>query len=207
MRAAWAMLAVGSLAMAVRADDLAVDRWRRADARTQALVLSLARRAFDAYALRREVMDPPRTLPPLLRERAAVFVSAMRRGAPRCCMGTLYPAEANAAREVITNAVAAAGRDRRFPPVKPEELRGLILIVSIVGRPRPIAASELEHLDPARDGLAVKSGDKWGVTLSGETNHVERMVKWARIRAGASEHDPVELFRLEVVRFVEKRLK
>lgn len=185
-------------------DNLSLDRWRNADAQTQAFILSLARRAFDAYALRREVIDPDRSgLPPLLKQRAGVFVSAMRNGAPRCCMGTIYPTESNAAKEIIANAVAAAGRDRRFPPVKADELKHLILIVSIVGKPRPITADELSSLDPTRDGLMVKSGDKYGVVLSGETNDVERMVKWGRIRAGVSETATVELFRLDVVRFVE----
>ncbi len=188
--------------------DVSLDRWRNADAQTQRAILSLARRAFDAYATRREVIDPDRSgLPPLMKQRAGVFVSAMRNGAPRCCMGTIYPTESNAAKEIISNAVAAAGRDKRFPPVKPDELKHLILIVSIVGKPHPITADELSSLDPTRDGLMVKSGDKYGVVLSGETNQVERMVQWGRIRAGVSETAIVELFRLDVVRFVEGKAK
>ncbi len=79
-------------------------RW--ADPATQTQILALARRAFDAYALRREVIDPPLILPDLLRERFAVFVSAQRSGAPRCCMGTLYPTQPDAAEEIIASAVA-----------------------------------------------------------------------------------------------------
>ena len=78
--------------------------------------------------------------------------------------------------------------------------------MSLVGPPHPIDAQALSGIDPARDGIAVKFGDYYGVTLSGETNDVDRMVKWARIRAGAAKGSAVQLFRLEDVRIVEKPL-
>ena len=188
---------------AVRAEDADVNRWRHPDANTRTILLKLARHAFDAYALRRETIAPPANVPALLRDRAGVFVSAMRNRAPRCCMGTVYPLESNIAREIIANAVAAAGHDRRFPPIKPAELKSLTLIVSIVGRPQPITPAQLETLDPAQDGLLVRNGSRSGIVLSRETTRHDRMLQWGRIRAGAGPNTPVELFRLDVVRFVE----
>jgi AMMECR1 domain-containing protein len=149
------------------------------------------------------VIDPPDSLPPLLRRRAAVFVSAMRNGAPRACMGTLYPAEPDAAHEIIASAVAAAGRDHRFPPVKPSELSGLTLIVSIVEPPHPIAEAEIASLDPTREGLAARYNGRFGVVLSRETTRTDRMTAWARTRAGAPAGRRVGYFRLRDVRFVE----
>ena len=111
---------------------------------------------------------------------------------------------ADTALEIISSSVAAAGRDHRFPPIKPGELKGLTLIVSIVGQPHPIDLHALAGIDPAHDGIAVKFGGRYGVTLSGETDEVERMLKWARIRAGAGPKSVVQMFRLEDVRFVEK---
>jgi AMMECR1 domain-containing protein len=119
-------------------------------------------------------------------------------------MGTIYPMENTTALEIIGAVAMAAGRDRRFPAVRPGELKDLILIVSFVENPRPITDKELLMLDPTRDGLMVKNGDRSGVVLSGETDRVERMVQWARIRAGVNENESVELFRLDVVRFVER---
>jgi hypothetical protein len=177
--------------------------WQQADPGTQRIVLGLARRAFDAYVLRHETIDPPHVLPPCLRTRAGVFVSTMRAGAPRCCMGTLYPTQPDAAEEIIANAVAAAGRDRRFPPIKPSELGQLRLIVSIVSPPHPIAPGEISSLDPTRDGLVVQYKDRSGVILSGETDDTARMVAWGRLRAGARPNDPVQFFRIRSVRFVE----
>ena len=104
-----------------------------ADPAVQRAMLALARRAFDAYARDRAVIDPPADMPPVLfSARCGVFVSTMRWGAPRTCMGTLFPAQADLADEIIENAEASAGRDLRFPPVRPTELVGLNLIISVI---------------------------------------------------------------------------
>ena len=187
-------------------EETSFERWKHLDARAQDEILRLARRAFDAYITRTRYHCAIRrciSFLPLCRQRTGVFVSAMRQGAPRCCMGTLYPMQPNAALEIIENAVAAAGRDRRFAPIKPGEAKSLTLIVSIVGKPVPISASEAANLDPTREGLVVKAGDRQGVVLSGETGEAARMLQWGRIRAGAHANSSVELFRLEDVRFVE----
>ena len=189
-------------AMAVA--DPILERWRHVDGATQAFVLALARRAFDTYITSHEVIECPKDAPELLRERAGVFVSTMGTdGAPRCCIGTVYPIEVDIAHEIIANAVTAAGRDRRFAPIKPAEMAKLRLIVSIVGRPVPISAGQAAALDPVRYGLVVKNGDRFGVMLSGETNSAELMLRWGRKRAGAGPTTPVEFFKIEDVRFME----
>lgn len=177
--------------------------WKAADAQTQSAVLGLAREAFDAYAERREVISPPDGLPPLLSCRAALFVSAQVNGAPRCCMGSLYPLDADAAHQIIDTAGAAAGRDLRFPPVRPSELSGLRIIVSIVGPPRSITDQQAQELDPVTEGLVVECDGRRGVVLSGETRLVGRMILWARIRSGASQSDAVRYFQIDDVRFIE----
>ena len=179
-------------------------RWT--DPAAQQAALTLARRAFDAYALRREVIEPPSPLPRLFQDPAAVFVSAMRAdGSPRCCMGSLYPTQPNAAEEIIESAVAAAGHDRRFPPLRATELPRLTLIVSFVDRPSPITAADAARLDPVTQGLAVQNGDRWGVVLSGETPRRENLPRWGRIRAGAGPNDAVQWFAIRDVRMKESR--
>jgi len=184
------------------AADPVLDRWRTASPSVQRAALHLARTAFDTYVRDRRIIDCPATLPPELRLRAGVFVSTMAAdGAPRCCMGTLSPMEPDIAHEVIANAVAAAGRDRRFKPIRPADLSRLRLIVSVVGRPEPISSAD--GLDPVRDGLIARYGDRDGVVLSGETPHRDLMLRWARIRAGAPASASVSLFRLDDVRMME----
>jgi len=185
----------------------ACDHWQLTDPPAQRYVLALARRAFDAYARTRTVIDPPSPVPAFLRRRSGVFISTMRWGAPRTCMGTLYPTQPNLAEEIIENAAASAGRDRRFKPVKVPELSQLNLIVSVVGTPRPISEREVVALDPARDGLAVKYGDRYGIVLSGETPYRANLLAWGHIRAGAGPNAPVELFQIRDLRFMESQFK
>jgi AMMECR1 domain-containing protein len=166
-----------------------------------AAALALARSALDAWCLRHQRLQPPADLPPLLRKRSGVFVSAILGDAPRCCMGSLYPTRATLAEEIVAAAIAAAGMDLRFPPLRPEELGRLRVVVSVVNPPEPLP--DASGLDPVRDGLAVRSATRWGVVLPGETPHRDLMLRWARIRAGAADDEPVEHFRLSAHRILE----
>lgn len=190
------------LSSPLRADS-AVDAWRHADPATVDFTLRLARRAFDSWVLHHWIIDVPADIPPLLKLRSGVFISTSRQGAPRTCMGTLYPLHGTIAEEIIANAVVSAGRDHRFPPVKSSELKHLRLIVSIVGRPQQIDDSQLSSIDPLQEGLAVRFGHNFGVVLNGETHDLHTMEKWGRIRAGANVDDAVDFYRLDVVRFIE----
>lgn len=185
----------------VRANDLVLETFTQDRDGVRDLALGLARRAFDTFCLHRRRMCPPAGLPAVFRERCGVFVSAIRDGAPRCCMGSLYPTQPTLAEEIIAAAVAAAGLDLRFPTIRPEELEGLRLVVSLVAPPVPLA--DPEGLDPVADGLAVRWGDRLGVALPGETRHRDRMILWARLRAGAPEGAGVEYFRVTAVRLLE----
>lgn len=162
----------------------------------------LAREALDTYCLRRERIPTPTALPFLLCRRSAVFVSTMdRNGAPRCCMGSLYPRGASLAADLIDTATRAAAHDLRFPPLQPKELAGLRVIVSILDPPEPV--SDPWRLDPVVDGLAVRGTLRTGVVLPGETARRDRFVQWGRRRAAATDTDYVQYLRLKAVRFME----
>jgi AMMECR1 domain-containing protein len=179
-------------------DDLAAD-----DRGAAAWALSLARRAFDEYTLHRERIPTPDDVRELLRRRSGAFVSAVKGDAPRCCMGSLYPTQPTLADEIIQAAVAAAGLDARKPPVEPEELPRLQLIVSVVAAPESI--SHPHSIDPVRQGLAARGHERTGVVLPGETPHLALAIRWARVRAGAERDEPVEYFRIRAFRIAERR--
>ena len=200
-----AFLVFWSIATGRPSNDAALEPWRAAGEASRTHVIRLARAAFDHYVVKKEVMQAPKTSLPLLRQRIGVFVSTMRFGAPRCCMGTIYPTEPDAAHEIIASATAAAGRDRRFPAIKPAELSHLTLIVSIVGAPRAISEEDLSRLDPTRDGLVVRHDDRVGVILPGETSSLEKMLAWGKKRAGLTPGSKVELFRIDAVRWIEQK--
>lgn len=184
--------------------DTVLEDWAQADPSTQAYVVHLARRAFDTFVRSHVTIDCPADLPPLLRERTGIFISTMGpNGAPRCCMGTLYPTESDAAHEIIRSAVAAAGQDLRFSPIVPSELGRLRLIVTAVGQPESITEDEAKRLDPTRDAVVVQNGGRYGVMLSGETPHIDLMLRWGRIRAGAGPGATVTFLRIRDVRIME----
>lgn len=167
-----------------------------------AVALQLARRALDAYCLRRERVATPTDLPLLLRQRGAVFVSAMdRRGAPRCCMGSLYARGPSLAADLIDTATRAAAHDLRFKPLQPAELSGLRVIVSILDPPQPLL--DPYRLDPVTDGLAVRGALRTGVVLPGETARIAWFVQWGLTRAQATADSQVQYFKLKAIRFVE----
>ncbi len=96
---------------------------------------------------------------PWLREPGAVFVTLKRQGALRGCVGSL-----SAVRPLIDdvreNAVAAALRDTRFPPVEARELEELEVEVTELSVPEPMSftgeADALAQLRPGEDGVVLR---------------------------------------------------
>jgi AMMECR1 domain-containing protein len=167
----------------------------------QAAALCLARQAFDTYCLTRTRLSVPPGLPPAFQARSGVFVSAMVHGAPRCCMGALYPTQPTLAEEIIAAASAAAGLDARFRAIRPDELSRLRLIVSVVGPPE--AVSDVATVDPVTEGIAARWHDRIGVVLPGETRDRVRAARWACRRAGVPAGARPEYFRVRAVRMME----
>lgn len=202
MRAGIVLAVVGLMALPANGDESVAERFAADPVAAQA-ALALARETVDAWVLRHERTPIPEDLPPLLSERAGVFVSAILGDAPRCCMGALYPTKPTLAEQIVEAARAAAGMDLRFPPVTPEELPSLRVIVSVLEPPEPIPHAR--GLDPAREGLAVRGAKGWGVVLPRETPRVELIEPWARIRAGATFDEPVDYYRVRAFRVVEPK--
>jgi AmmeMemoRadiSam system protein A len=167
--------------------------------------VALARRTVELYVRTAAIPHPPDPLPPELDVPAATFVSIKTRSGGgmslRGCIGTLEPTCANAAQEIIENAVKASTQDPRFPPVRPDELDDLVYSVDVLSAPEPV--SDLADLDPIRYGVIVRSGKRRGVLLPNlETvDTVEEQLSIAMRKAGISEGEPVEILRFEVVRY------
>lgn len=203
MRARIALGLVMAALLPVTADAASVAERFASDPDAAEAALRVARETFDAWVLRHERTTIPDDLPPLLSERAGVFVSAMLGDAPRCCMGTLYPTRPTLAEQIVEAAIAAAGIDLRFSPITPEELPRLRVIVSVLEPPEWVASAD--GLDPAQEGLAVRGAKRWGVVLPRETPRVELIEPWARIRAGAAPGEAVQYYRVRAFRIVEPK--
>ena len=161
----------------------------------------LAKGTIRRYIQEGRVISPPEEVTHEMRKRAGVFVSLKKRGQLRGCIGTIEPMEENVAQEIIRNAIAAATRDPRFPPVRPEELDDLDISVDVLTTPEPVEG--MEDLDPKRYGVIVESGWRRGLLLPDleGVDTVEYQVEICRRKAGIGPDEPVRLYRFEVIRY------
>lgn len=134
-------------------------------------------------------------------ESSGVFVSLKKGGALRGCIGTIFPVTESLAEEVAQNAVSAATRDPRFPPMVTEELEQVTVSVDVLTSPEPVVSPD--DLDPARYGVIVQSGHRKGVLLPDlpGIDTVQKQLGIAKQKAGIGSEEECELFRFEVKRY------
>ena len=124
------------------------------------VLLALARHAI-ARELALDAIEPE-TGGALARP-GATFVTLMCAGELRGCIGSLRATRALHA-DVRENALAAAFRDPRFPPLARSEFAGTSIEVSLLSAPQDVACgSEAElcaRLVPFVDGVALELGDR-----------------------------------------------
>jgi len=104
----------------------------------------------------------PAGLPPLLQAPGAAFVTLKKNGNLRGCIGSPV-AWRPLGEDIADNAIKAAIRDPRFPPLTEPELDGLELSISILTPPEPMSfrdeADLLAQLRPHLDGLIIEDGN------------------------------------------------
>ena len=164
--------------------------------------MRLARESIETYIRTGEKMDLPEDLPKELYDRqAGVFVSLKEEGKLRGCIGTISPVRGCMGEEILENAVSAAARDPRFPPVRPEELERLVYSVDVLSEAEEISSEK--ELDVKRYGVIVSKGYKRGLLLPNleGVDTVRQQIDIAKRKAGISEEDEdIRLERFEVVR-------
>ena len=107
-----------------------------------------------------------REKPPLkeaerFREEKGAFVTLEKNGLLRGCIGYILPVKP-LGEAVMDNAISAAFRDPRFPPLSEEELKDLEVEVSILSPPQKVHFNSpeelLEKLKPGVHGVILKRG-------------------------------------------------
>ena len=124
-----------------------------------ALLLRLARAAI-AHHLglgpRPQAVGDPR-----LDERGATFVTLTLNGELRGCIGSVRRTR-SLGEDLIVNAIGAASRDSRFPPLLQAEFEHVLIEVSVLSEPEFIdfdtEADLLERITPHKDGLMLFAG-------------------------------------------------
>jgi AmmeMemoRadiSam system protein A len=98
---------------------------------------------------------------PWTRRPGACFVTLMREGSLRGCIGTLR-AHRPLAEDVRSNATGAAFRDPRFPPLKADEFPAVSIEVSLLTPLEPLRFADepdaLRQLRPGVDGVVFEYG-------------------------------------------------
>lgn len=146
-------------------------------------------------------VDPDETLWNLER---ACFVSVKTLcGDLRGCIGTILPSGATLDREIAANAVSAAVRDPRFPPMRADELDGVTFSVDVLTLPEPV--TNQDELDPKVWGVIVSKGFRRGVLLPDleGVESVRRQLEIAAGKAGICGLSGVTIERFRVARYKE----
>ena len=140
-------------------------------AETKKFLLKLARRAVETWVRKRVKISPPARHPEELDKKAGVFVTVYKkvlgREQLRGCIGLPYPVKPLI--EGVIEAAVSACNDPRFAPVREEELKDMVIEVSVLTKPEkiPFKTTEelLETIQPYKDGLIIKLGMHSGLFL------------------------------------------
>ncbi len=131
----------------------------------------LAKLATENYVKDHKKTKVPKDFPAeFLEKKAGVFVTIIKNGELRGCIGTYLPTKENIEEEVIDNAILASTEDWRFGPVRKSELPELLYEVSVLDEPELMGEINLDELtiektkntvlkklDPKKFGIIVKS--------------------------------------------------
>lgn len=152
----------------------------------------------------RIVIETPDDPQGVLAGRAGTFVTLRTLdGHLRGCVGTIQAAHPTVAEEIVQNAINAATRDPRFPPLAPHELPRMLYGVDLLSIPQPISGPE--ELDPASYGVIVETLDGYrrGLLLPRLDGIESVEQQWLAVhsKAGIKPGTPVRVERFTVTRF------
>ena len=131
----------------------------------RAVLLRLARDTLESYVRHsRELTVDERKYPlsPRVKETCGVFVTLKKHGRLRGCIGHIM-GRLPLYKGVVENAINAAAKDARFPPVRPDELGDIDVEVSVLTPFRPVAGAQ--DFIPGKHGIYIKKGRSSAVFL------------------------------------------
>ncbi len=167
-------------------------------------LVALAGRAIEEYIKEGKIISPPADLPEeFLEKKAGTFVTIMKNGELRGCIGTYLPTRINVAEEIIFNAIAAATEDYRFGPIQEKELNSLTYTVYLLGCPEPVR--DIKELNPEKFGIIVKTNPyKTGLLLP-DLEGVDTIEKQVSIACQKGGIDPVQekifIYKFRVIKY------
>jgi len=125
-------------------------------------LLRLARSSLESIVVEKKLLEVDAPDSERLREDGAAFVTLRKGGKLRGCIGRMEAATP-LYQTVVRMAASAATQDRRFPPVRPDELEDIHIEVSVNTPLRPVAGPE--EIVLGKHGVVVAKGLRQGVFL------------------------------------------
>jgi AmmeMemoRadiSam system protein A len=161
----------------------------------------LARESLTTYLTTgRKLREIPEYVPKEMKNmQRGVFVSLKKHGDLRGCIGTIFPATANVAKEIIRNAIEAGINDPRFYEVDEKELLEIDFSVDVLTEPE---AATREELNPKEYGVIVRSMGKTGLLLPDleGVNTVNEQLFIALEKGNIDQEEEYTLQRFQVIR-------
>ncbi len=150
----------------------------------------------------------------VLNQKSGVFVTLYKGGELRGCIGSIAP-EKSIVEGVKENAINAAFKDPRFPPLSKDELKDIKIEVSVLSPPRPLEYNSSEDLikkiRPYKDGVIIQKGWARATFLPQVWEKLpdpEEFLTHLCLKAGLSGDlwlkEPLEVYTYEVIAFEEK---
>ena len=177
-------------------------------------LLSVARQTIEERLTGQEGQEQPETLQsPKFNEKRGTFVTLTENGDLRGCIGHIIPQE-SMIEGIRENAINAAFRDPRFPPISEVEWKRVQVEISILTDPIPLdytdAIDLLNRLRPGIDGLIIRKGSNQATFLSqvweqlpDKEEFLRRLCLKAGLDRDAWKHDKLEVFVYQVQAFEE----
>lgn len=166
------------------------------------MLLFIARCSVMTMVRDHKTYEPPipKEFPELLKE-SGVFVTLEKHGDLRGCIGYVFPVKPLYL-GVRDNAISAAVRDPRFPPVTETELPELDVEISIM---TPLEETDWHDIQVGRDGLYIEGHGRAGLLLPqvatdqgwDETTFLTHVCYKAGLPPDAYKDPEVKLFRFQ----------
>ena len=133
-------------------------------------------------------------------DRKGTFVSIKKNGILRGCIGTIGPTTDCIENEIIDNAIKAATKDPRFPPITEDELENLVISVDILFEAEKIDSRDM--LDVKEYGVIVSKGYRRGLLLPNleGVDTIDEQIRITLSKAEISPDEEYDLARFRVVR-------
>ncbi|MEE8424182.1 MAG: AmmeMemoRadiSam system protein B, partial [Elusimicrobiota bacterium] len=144
------------------------------DPKAQSAVLALARATVESFVRGGKAPDPDKLSAEVrkgLQVERGVFVTLRKHGHLRGCIGSIVGVEP-LYKGVVGNAINSCAYDRRFKPVKPDELKDITVEVSVLSPLRRV--SDWRRILPGWHGVVLRKGNRRSVFLP----HVALEFNW-----------------------------